>query len=398
MRRPDDIRSAPVELAVELGAFERFLGAADDAPSCDPQIPEQVSLALRRAARRVKAGTEFRPACDVFAPATGRVLASVCGAIRQVYTRGRCPPLSSDPLTCHVFDRLRQAFLEEIDRLRESFKPGELCQALRVFDRVREEMDRDETQQFVGALTSGDALSLLLEVAHDMRSPLTSILMLTGMFSPARTRGAGEVQARHLAVVYSAAFGLNALVNDLIALARGGDRLMDPDPVPFSMSELIHSVADIVRPIAEERKLGLRVTTPSIGGRIGHPAAVGRILLNLASNALKYTAVGEVSISAHDVSPEQVLFEVCDTGPGMPADVVPTLFEPFRKQAPSAGGRRFSSTGLGLAICRKLLRNMGGELQLDSVPGQGTRFFFELPLPVAPTSDVARAPSGTSLL
>ena len=137
---------------------------------------------------------------------------------------------------------------------------------------------------------------------------------------------------------------------------------------------------------------------PSIGGRIGQPAAVGRILLNLASNALKYTTVGEVSIGARDVSREQVLFEVCDTGPGVPADVMPTLFDPFRKQAPSAGGRRFSSTGLGLAICRKLLRNMGGELQLDSVPGQGTRFFFELPLPVAPTSDVARAPSGTSLL
>jgi signal transduction histidine kinase len=112
------------------------------------------------------------------------------------------------------------------------------------------------------------------------------------------------------------------------------------------MPELLNSVADIVRPIADERKLELRVTTPPTSGRVGQPAAISRILLNLASNAIKCTTEGEVSIVARDLCCEQVLFEVSDTGPGIPADVVPTLFDPFRKQPAVAGGRRFSRDAL----------------------------------------------------
>jgi signal transduction histidine kinase len=251
-------------------------------------------------------------------------------------------------------------------------------------------MDRDETERFVTALRSGDALDLVVEIAHDMRSPLTAILMLTEMARRAPPRTPDDVAGRQLALVYSAAFGLNALVNDVIALARGGDRLIDRECVPFSTSALMGSVADILRPIAEERKLTLHVTTPAVDGRVGQPVALSRVLLNLASNALKFTETGEVAIRAVDLCCTKVRFEVSDTGPGIAPDMMHDLFEPFGQRSPATHSRRFSRTGLGLAICRKLLRDMGSELRVESTPDCGTRFYFELTLPQADEDDAQR--------
>jgi signal transduction histidine kinase len=399
MQTPADVRgTAAAERVVELSALDWLTAAADDAPSCDPRIPEPVSVAFRRAAKRVRAEAEFRPACDVAAADASDALETICGAARQAFLRGRCGPIRSGSVALRVLERLRQTFIEELDRLRTSLKPGELCEALRALDLVREEMDRDETERFVAALRSGDALDLVVEIAHDMRSPLTAILMLTEMARRTRARTADDVSARQLALVYSAAFGLNALVNDVIALARGGDRLVDRERVPFSMSALMNSVADILRPIAEERKLMLRAATPTVDGRVGQPVALSRVLLNLASNALKFTETGEVAIRAVDLGPTKVRFEVTDTGPGIPPEMVHDLFEPFGRRSPGGSGRRFSRTGLGLAICRKLLRDMGSELRVESAPDRGARFYFELTLPPADGRDVQCAASSALIL
>jgi signal transduction histidine kinase len=164
------------------------------------------------------------------------------------------------------------------------------------------------------------------------------------------------------------------------------------------MSDLMQSTADILRPIAEERRLTLHVATPPIDWRVGQPIALGRVLLNLTANALKYTTAGEVSMSAVDLSSTHVRFEITDTGPGIPADVMPQLFEPFGKRRLASGGRRFSRTGLGLAICRKLLRGMGSQLWVESAAGQGTRFYFDLALAVGAESDIPNLASGTPTL
>jgi signal transduction histidine kinase len=388
---------AAADRAVEV-ALEWLGGVPDDVRACDTRTADAVSQAFRRAGRRLTAEKEFSSACDVAATDPSHILGSICDAARQAYTSGRSGPVTAGPLALQILSRLRHAFVEEIDDLRASLKPGELPRALRAFDHVREAMERDETERFVAALKSGDALDLVVEIAHDMRSPLTAIVMLIDMLRRAHAEAAVSVEARQLGLVYSAAFGLSALVNDVIALARGGDRLIDREPVPFSTSALMHSIADMLRPIAMERGLALQVITPPVDGRIGQPIALSRILLNLASNALNYTQEGEVSISAVDLCPTHVRFEVADTGPGIPDDVMPVLFEPFGKRSPTTRTRRFSRTGLGLSICRKLLRDMNSDLRLETVPDKGTRFFFELTLPVADRRDVPRVGADAAIL
>jgi signal transduction histidine kinase len=356
-----------------------------------------VSVAFRRAVARLRTEKEFSSACDLFTVDAVEILGSVCDAVRQAYLRQRSGPVSGGPLALPIFERLRRAFVEEIDAERQSLKTGQLTEALRAFDLVGEEIERDESHRFLTALRSEDAMDLVVEIAHDMRSPLTAILMLTEMIRRPRAAMSDDVQERQLALVYSAAFGLNTLANDVIALARGSHRLIHHEPIPFSMSALLHSVADMLQPIADEQKLALRVTAPSVNGRVGQPIALSRVLLNLASNALKYTVVGEVSIRAVDSGPNHVQFEVADTGPGIPPDVMPALFEPFATRSLATRARRFSRTGLGLAICRKLLHDLGSELRVESAPERGTRFFFELTLPRADETNPPASSGGTML-
>jgi signal transduction histidine kinase len=133
-------------------------------------------------------------------------------------------------------------------------------------------------------------------------------------------------------------------------------------------------------PIAEEKGLEVRVVRPAAGDRLGHPAALGRVLLNLVTNALKHTSEGFVEVGGCDRPSSRVAFTVRDTGPGMPADVVDQLFgRPDSRRA--APGRGFSSSGLGLAICRRLVSAMGGELRVVTEPGRGSCFQFDLTLP-----------------
>jgi len=106
------------------------------------------------------------------------------------------------------------------------------------------------------------------------------------------------------------------------------------------------------------------------------------VLLNLATNAVKYTDSGFVEVAARPLSASRLEFSVRDSGPGIDPVTLRSLYQPVRR-APSDARHHFSSAGLGLAICRKLVRAMGAELQVESAPAQGTRFFFQLDLPPA---------------
>jgi signal transduction histidine kinase len=107
-------------------------------------------------------------------------------------------------------------------------------------------------------------------------------------------------------------------------------------------------------------------------------------MLNLATNAVKFTETGFVEVAARPLTPTRLEFSVRDSGPGLDAADLETVFQPFRKA--SAGVRQhFSSSGLGLAICRKLVRALGSDLCVESRPGWGTRFHFAVDVPPAAT-------------
>ncbi len=241
--------------------------------------------------------------------------------------------------------------------------------------------DEGVTQRFTRQLAGPDALQLIIEVAHDMRSPLGSILFLAERLRSMQSGPLTPVQERQIGLIYSAAFGLSALAGDVIELARGGEGLVHQRPVPFSIADVMQSVRAIVQPIAEEKGLAIRVVPPPADSRIGQPAALNRVLLNLATNALKFTSTGSVEAVATQRSRTRVEFTVQDTGRGIPDEVMATLFDPFRRREHS-DVVTFSSAGLGLAISRQLVASLGGDLCVTT-SGAGTRFSFEIELPLA---------------
>lgn len=232
---------------------------------------------------------------------------------------------------------------------------------------------------FVQALESSDASSALLEIAHDMRSPLSAILFLVETLRTGQSGPITPVQERQLGLVYGATLGLSALASDIVEATRGS-LLTDVRAEPFSLSDTIHAVCRIVRPVAEEKKLELRETYCEVDARLGHAAALHRVLLNLTSNALKYTQRGSVSVGCTNLDRDRTEFWVEDTGPGIPDHVIHLLFTEFR---PGPGGMRFSSAGLGLVICKRLLASMNSALRVDTAQDQGTRFSFMVKLPPA---------------
>ena len=282
-----------------------------------------------------------------------------------------------------VLNLLRAALVSELSALRESVPAADLLSLFTAIENVQVALDRDEAHRFATRLSGAGGLELIVEVAHDLRSPLASILFLAETLRKAQSGAVNPVQERQLGLIYSAAFGLSAMASDVIELARGGDRLVDTAPVPFSVADLMRSVRDIVLPMAEEKGLTVNLTTPDSDFRLGHPGALNRVLLNLTTNALKFTSEGQVELSAKQLSRTRLAFSVQDTGRGIPPEVMSCLFETFRRRR-NAGEYTFSSAGLGLSICRKLVAAMGGALQVDTNAAEGTRFSFELDLAVAP--------------
>jgi signal transduction histidine kinase len=310
-------------------------------------------------------------------------LAALTLAVRQQASTGDASDAAvpRNPLSRRLLGVVRGAFLERVQAL-PAVDPGQLLRVLAAMEQVGQRLEADWSQHFADRLSAPDGLELVVEVAHDIRSPLTSILFLAETLQRGRSGPVNPVQERQLGLIYSAAFGLSSVASDVIELARGGDRLVDLDPIPFSVTDILESVRDIVQPIAEEKNLTVRLTAPEADFRIGHPVALSRVLLNLTTNALKFTAEGFVELTARQAPGGAIEFSVRDTGRGIPPQSMATLFEPFRRRQ-KPGEYAFSGSGLGLSICRKLVEAMGSTLQVETTQGVGTRFFFVLDLPLA---------------
>jgi signal transduction histidine kinase len=275
---------------------------------------------------------------------------------------------------------VRRYMLEETRNVDAGIRASELSAILLGLEATIDDGGAPGADPLTEKIADGGGADLLVEVAHDMRSPLTSILFLVETLRSGHSGPVNGVQERQLGLIYSAAFALSSIASDVIEFARGTDRLMERTPIPFSVDEVFESVHDILRPMAEEKGLTLRLIPPPARYRIGYPAALSRVLLNLMTNGIKFTSRGMVELTAVQRSATRVEFAVRDSGKGIPHEVMGELFEPFRRGGP--GSRSFSSAGLGLAICSRLVARMGGDLRVESAPGEGTRFSFELDLPI----------------
>lgn len=241
------------------------------------------------------------------------------------------------------------------------------------------DLEGSAAQADLQSSTSSAALELLIGVTHDMRSPLSSMMVLVERL---RTGQAGPVtaaQERQLGLLYSAVFGLAGLTNDALDCARGTQQLTGAAPVTLSILDIFASVRGLVQPIAEERGLLMRWSSAVRDRRVGHAAALHRVLVNLVTNALKNTTRGTVSITAEMTAADRVLFTVTDSGRGVPEQILAR----FARHEPSILSNQFSSSGLGLGLCDTLVREMGGSFEIHSEPNKGTRCSFVVPLPLA---------------
>lgn len=319
-----------------------------------------------------------------------RIVAGVLAM--QVTSTAVIDTRTHSPIGRGLLDAMRE---EVLTRWKEhGIGERQLPRLLLGMERTREAIHNPAAHALVTQLGGSAGLELLAEVAHDMHSPLASILVLADTLQREGSGPLNDVQRSQVGLIATAALGLSSVGSDIIDLTRS-HLLLEPQPIPFSVASVLESVRDIVRPVAEVKQLAIRLHPPTMDERQGHPVALRRVLLNLTTNALKFTESGFVEISTRECRPGKMEFSVRDTGRGIDPAMMPTLFDSVRDvpRGDHRRGKLFSTTGLGLAICRKLTEGMGSRLQVETQPGRGTRFFFELDLPEC---SARREPSRTN--
>jgi signal transduction histidine kinase len=218
-------------------------------------------------------------------------------------------------------------------------------------------------------------------MSHELRTPLNAIIGLTDMMVANAARFGTEKALEPLKRVHNAGIHLLGLINQVLDLSKIEAGKLELAPESVNLVPLIDEVIGTARQLAEQNKNRLLVDAPAdLGALYVDPMRLRQILLNLLSNACKFTKQGEVSLRARKVGNGRGIVElaVADTGIGMTAEQLAKLFQEF-SQAEASTAKKFGGTGLGLAITRKLARMMGGDVTVASEPGKGSVFTVRLP-------------------
>jgi len=222
----------------------------------------------------------------------------------------------------------------------------------------------------------------LANMSHEIRTPLNGIM---GMTDLSLLEEITEAQKDRLEAIKQSANSLLDIINDILDLSKIEADKFELDSIPFDFTDTLKSVLHITSVKAHEKGLELicdyDLSAPS--GYIGDPLRIRQILLNLVGNAIKFTEEGEVSIKVrHTIIPgrdSSLSISVTDTGIGIAPEDVARIFNAFQ-QIDSSTSRRFGGTGLGLAISRRLINMMGGDITVESIPGEGSKFNLSIPL------------------
>jgi signal transduction histidine kinase/ActR/RegA family two-component response regulator len=243
----------------------------------------------------------------------------------------------------------------------------------------------------------------LAKMSHEIRTPLNGVIAAADLMAATQLN---DEQRELLDTLRLSAKTLLGIINDILDFSKIEAGRMVLETLPFTPTVLVEEVVSIMAPAAHSKGLTVRTELSSSlpHSVAGDPLRLRQILLNLVGNAIKFTACGEVVIRAMRLKKGEgqsawLRFEVQDTGVGIPPEKQAGIFDAFT-QADSSVTRQYGGTGLGLAICKRLVELMGGQIGVYSQPGQGSCFWFEVPLPViqenAPEETTAQ-PSGSAL-
>lgn len=264
------------------------------------------------------------------------------------------------------------------------------ARALRSANARLVDKEQDLRAQTEKATIANQAKSRFLAVmSHELRTPMNGIL---GMARALSQTSLDRRQQDHVDMLVRSGDGLMVILNDLLDISKVEAGKLELEQVPFDLHEVGQRVHDLWTDAASAK--GVRLTyAPAFDGPwwvSGDPTRLRQVMVNLVSNALKFTVQGEVRLSicrlGADDGEERVQIAVSDTGIGLTEEQASRLFMPF-VQADASTTRRFGGTGLGLSICHELVTLMGGSIEIESRAGEGSRFHFKLGLPAASAID-----------
>jgi CheY-like chemotaxis protein len=239
----------------------------------------------------------------------------------------------------------------------------------------------------------------LANMSHELRTPLNAIIGYSELLRDDAVDSGQEDVASDLHKIHSAGSHLLALINDVLDLSKIEAGKMELFLEPFELATLLDHVVSTVRPMVLKNGNHLEVRAPqSLGSMVADHTRVRQVLLNLLSNASKFTAQGTVilEVSHHDTpAGETIAFRVTDTGIGMTPEQLGRLFQPFT-QADSSTTRKYGGTGLGLAISRRFCQMMGGDITVESAVGRGSAFTATLPAVVSGGDTPAKTSAGVA--
>jgi len=266
--------------------------------------------------------------------------------------------------------------MEQADRRAAEARLVETAQQLRL---ANKQLDNTLIKAQVAAHAKSEFLATM---SHEVRTPMNGIM---GMLDLLRDSDLDERDQGYVNIAYRSATMLLDLLNNVLDFSKFEAGSLKLELTDFDPGQVIEDVVNLMRSLAVAKKLGLTIAA---SGEIpvqihGDSLRFRQVLANLISNAIKFTSEGCVTIRGEpigrDDGAEMLLIEIEDTGIGIDAEDQGHIFEAFA-QADSSVTRRYGGSGLGLTICKQLVRNMGGEIGVKSVVGKGSIFWFTIPL------------------